>query len=54
VSALSRRCETASPYRSELGAGCSKDGLGQDVPATWKRCPARCGTLPARRWRSPF
>jgi hypothetical protein len=27
---------------SELGAGCSKDGLGQDVPATVKmraRCP---------------
>jgi hypothetical protein len=22
---------------SELGAGCSKDGLGQDVPATRKR-----------------
>jgi hypothetical protein len=24
---------------AELGAGCSKDGLGQDVPATMKRSP---------------
>jgi hypothetical protein len=26
---------------SELGAGCSKDGLGQDVPATMKRLKKR-------------
>ena len=32
-----RRCEAASPYLSKLGARCSKDGLGQDVPATMKR-----------------
>ncbi len=49
-----RRREAASPYHSELGAGRSKEGLGQDVPATMKRCPARCRTQPAGRWRSPF
>ena len=49
-----RRREAAAPYHSELGAGRSKDGLGQDVPATMKRCPARCRTQPAGRWRSPF
>jgi hypothetical protein len=36
-----RRCGGFIGF-SELGAGCSKDGLGQDVPATVKmraRCP---------------
>ena len=28
------------------------DGLGQDVPATMKRCPARCVTQPLGRQRS--
>ena len=51
---MNRRREAASPYHSKLGAGRSKDGLGQDVPATMKRCPARCRTQPAGRWRSPF
>ena len=36
------------------GARCSMDGLRQDVPATMKRCPARCRAQPAGSWRSPF
>ena len=32
-----RRREAASPYHSEFGARRSKDGLGQDDPATMKR-----------------
>ena len=32
-----RRREAAAPYHSEFGAGRSKDGLGQDVPATMKK-----------------
>jgi hypothetical protein len=30
---------------SELGAGCSKDGLGQDVPATMKKRAGRPRSL---------
>ena len=39
---------------SEHGAGRSMDGLEQDAPATGKRCPARCVTLPAGRRRTPL
>jgi hypothetical protein len=47
---MNRRREAASPYLSKLGAGCSKDGLGQDVPAA-----ARSGQdarAPLRKWRN--
>ena len=32
-----RRREDVTPYHSDHGAGRSKDGLGQDVPATMKK-----------------
>jgi hypothetical protein len=36
-SSKNRRCEAASPYLSNLGARCSKDGLDQGDPATMKK-----------------
>jgi hypothetical protein len=39
---------------ADLGAGCSKDGLGQDVPAARKRCPAGCVAQREGRRRSPL
>jgi hypothetical protein len=51
------RVGAARPRRPTMfdhGARCSMDGLGQDVPATMKRCPARCRAQPAGSWRSPF
>ena len=49
-----RRREAAAPYHSKLGTGCSKDGLGLQVPATIKKRPligvvARGIILPRRR-----
>jgi hypothetical protein len=56
VEAIKRQDEEAaiSLAFAELGAGCSKDGLGQDVPATRKRCPAGCVAQRAGRRRSPL